>query len=72
MSAGINNFDLQAFKDFRIREGHNLEFRWENFNAFNHTQWGAAQANMEAPDQFGLISGTRAPRIMQFVLRYSF
>jgi len=72
VSAGINNFDLQAFKDFRIREGHNLEFRWENFNAFNHTQWGAAQANMEAPDQFGLISGTRAPRIMQFVLRYSF
>jgi hypothetical protein len=71
-SAGINNFDLQAFKDFRIREGHNLEFRWEQFNAFNHTQWGGASTNMEAPEQFGLISGTRAPRIMQFVLRYSF
>jgi hypothetical protein len=72
VSAGINNWDLQVFKDFRIREGHNLEFRWESFNAFNHTQWGGAATNMEAPEQFGIISGTRAPRIMQFVLRYSF
>ncbi len=72
VSAGVNNFDLQAFKDFRIRENHNLEFRWENFNAFNHTQWGGAGTNLEAPTQFGVISSTRAPRIMQFVLRYSF
>jgi hypothetical protein len=71
-SAGINNFDLQLFKNTRIREGHNLEFRWELFNAFNHTQWGAANTNMEAPALFGVISSTRAPRIMQFVLRYAF
>ncbi len=71
-SAGVNNFDLQVFKGFRIREGHNLEFRWESFNAFNHTQWGPAGTNLEAPAQFGVITGTRAPRIMQFVLRYSF
>lgn len=71
-SAGVNNFDLQVFKDFRIREGHNLEFRWESFNAFNHTQWGAAGTNLEAPAQFGVVTATRAPRIMQFVLRYAF
>jgi hypothetical protein len=71
-SAGVNNFDLQVFKDFHIRDNHNLEFRWENFNAFNHTQWGGAGTNLEAPAQFGVITGTRAPRIMQFVLRYSF
>ncbi len=71
-SAGINNFDLQLFKNTRIREGHNLEFRWELFNAFNHTQWGGANTNMEAPALFGVISSTRAPRIMQFVLRYAF
>ncbi|MBM3795359.1 MAG: hypothetical protein FJW31_15135 [Acidobacteria bacterium] len=50
-SEGVNNHDLQVFTDFRIREGHNLEFRWENFNAFNHTQWGAAGTNLEAPAQ---------------------
>lgn len=71
-SAGVNNFDLQLFKNFRVREGHNLEIRWENFNAFNHTQWGGAGTNMEVPAQFGIITGTRAPRIMQFVARYAF
>jgi len=71
-SAGVNNFDLQLFKDTSIREGHTLEFRWEMFNAFNHTQWGGANTNMESPQQFGIISSTRAPRIMQFVLRYAF
>ncbi|MFN0170084.1 MAG: TonB-dependent receptor domain-containing protein [Bryobacteraceae bacterium] len=71
-SAGINNWDLQVFKDTTLREGHSLEFRWEMFNAFNHTQWGAAGTNMEAPALFGVISSTRLPRIMQFVLRYSF
>lgn len=71
-SAGINNWDLQIFKDTRIREGHSLEFRWEMFNAFNHTQWGSAGTNLEAPQQFGVISSTRLPRIMQFVLRYAF
>lgn len=71
-SAGVNNFDLQLFKETSIREGHRLEFRWEMFNAFNHTQWGPAGVNMEAPTQFGVITSTRAPRIMQFVLRYAF
>jgi hypothetical protein len=72
VSAGVNNFDLQLFKDTPIREGHTLEIRWEMFNAFNHTQWGPAGTNLEAPAQFGVISSTRAPRIMQFVLRYAF
>lgn len=72
VSAGVNNFDLQLFKDTQIREGHTLEIRWEMFNAFNHTQWGPAGTNLEAPAQFGVISSTRAPRIMQFVVRYAF
>jgi hypothetical protein len=72
VSAGVNNFDLQLFKDTQIREGHTLELRWEAFNAFNHTQWGPAGVNLEAPAQFGVISSTRAPRIMQFVVRYAF
>ncbi|HWB99859.1 MAG TPA: TonB-dependent receptor [Bryobacteraceae bacterium] len=71
-SAGINNWDLQVFKDTAIREGQSLEFRWEMFNAFNHTQWGPAGTNLEAPQQFGVISSTGLPRIMQFVLRYAF
>ena len=71
-SAGTSNWDLQMFKSTVLREGHSLEFRWEMFNAFNHTQWGSAGVNLEAPQQFGVISSTRLPRIMQFVLRYAF
>jgi hypothetical protein len=49
-----------------------VEFRWELFNAFNHTQWGAPGVNLESPQTFGVISSTASPRIMQFVLRYAF
>jgi hypothetical protein len=38
---GIINFDFAASKDFRIREGHQLEFRFEAFNAPNHPNWAS-------------------------------
>jgi outer membrane receptor protein involved in Fe transport len=69
---GVNNFDLQVFKETRLGERHSLDFRWEMFNAFNHAQWTAPSVNLEAPATFGVITNTRDPRIMQFVLRYSF
>lgn len=69
---GINNFDLQVYKDTRIKESHSIEFRWEMFNAWNHTQFGPPPVNLEAPATFGKISSTRPPRIMQFVLKYAF
>lgn len=71
-SAGMNNFDLQIFKDTQIREGHSIEFRWENFNAWNHTQFGAANVNLENTATFGRVTSTAPPRIMQFVLKYAF
>ncbi|MFN0170355.1 MAG: TonB-dependent receptor domain-containing protein [Bryobacteraceae bacterium] len=69
---GVNQWDLQIYKDTKLFETHSLEFRWEMLNAFNHTQWGGANANAETPTQFGIITSTRPPRIMQLVLRYSF
>jgi hypothetical protein len=36
---GINNFDLSLFKNLRIREKWNAQFRLENFNALNHVQF---------------------------------
>lgn len=69
---GINTFDLQLYKDTRISERQTLEFRWEMFNAFNHPQFTAPAVNLESPATFGKITNTRDPRIMQFVLKYSF
>jgi hypothetical protein len=39
---GFNNWDMSIFKNFPVREGKILTFRWEAYNIFNHTQWGPA------------------------------
>ncbi len=72
ISPPINNFDFQLFKETTLRETQSVEFRWEMYNALNHTQWLAPGTNVESPSTFGVITGTQPPRIMQFALRYSF
>jgi hypothetical protein len=69
---GQNNFDLQIFKETRLFERHTLSFHWEMFNAANHAQFLNPAVNAESPSTFGKITGTRDPRIMQVVLKYSF
>ncbi len=68
---GVKNFDLGAFKNTPITERQSLELRWEMFNAFNHTQFGAPSVNLES-SSFGTITTTSPPRIMQISLRYAF
>ncbi|MGI8991495.1 MAG: TonB-dependent receptor domain-containing protein [Bryobacteraceae bacterium] len=69
---GIDNWDLGVFKNTRVRERFNAQFRWEMFNAWNHTQFGAANLNL-ASANFGKIGGLLVgPRRMQFGLRLSF
>ncbi|HVI10854.1 MAG TPA: carboxypeptidase regulatory-like domain-containing protein [Candidatus Binatia bacterium] len=40
------NFDVSGFKNFKITEGSNLEFRTEVFNVFNHTQFRIFNPNI--------------------------
>ena len=69
---GINNWDIGLFKNFRMRDRVNVQFRWETFNTWNHTQFGSANLNTSSPT-FGRITGTRVgPRRMQFGLRVTF
>jgi hypothetical protein len=35
---GRLNFDMGLFKTFEFKERYALQFRWETFNTFNHTQ----------------------------------
>ncbi|HYM09419.1 MAG TPA: carboxypeptidase regulatory-like domain-containing protein [Bryobacterales bacterium] len=66
---GINNWDLGIVKNTRVRERFNAQFRWEMFNAWNHTQFGTATLSL-ASANFGKIGGTLVgPRRMQFGLR---
>ncbi|MEW5977870.1 MAG: carboxypeptidase-like regulatory domain-containing protein [Acidobacteriota bacterium] len=65
---GINNWDTGLFKNFRISERMNLQFRFESFNAWNHTQWGNPNRN-RADSRFGRILSTRDARINQIGLK---
>ena len=47
---GINNFDLALFKNFDLGMGSRLQFRFESFNAFNHTQWNAPEHQRREPE----------------------
>lgn len=76
---GINSWDLALFKSFPIKEFAKLLFRWEMYNAFNHTQFSglgtSAQFDAQGKQvnaQFGQFTSARSPRIMQFALRFSF
>ncbi len=35
----VNNMDLALYKNFKIKEGKQLQFRMETFNTFNHPQF---------------------------------
>ena len=85
---GRVNFDFGAFKRFAINEKTGIEFRWETFNLFNHTQFNAISGNtssggsgagapMDTVDPtastvFLHLTGAHDPRIMQFGLRFYF
>jgi hypothetical protein len=67
---GMNNWDMTLFKNFRVAETVNAQFRWETFNTLNHTQFGNANTNTQSPT-FGAITSTRvAPRRMQLGLKF--
>jgi len=70
------NFDIALIKRTsvgRLRDGANIEFRAEFFNAFNTTQFSNPNTNVSAGSNFGLITATAVnPRIMQFALKLNF
>ena len=68
---GINNFDLSFNKKTPIGEHKSLEFRSEFFNAFNHGQFYNPD-NQGGSSTFGQITTARAPRIIQFALKFYF
>ena len=65
---GIANWDTGLFKNFRFAEKASLQFRFESFNSFNHTQWGVPVRNV-ADVRVGRILGTRPARVNQFGLK---
>jgi hypothetical protein len=68
---GRVNFNFGTFKRFAINEKTGFEFRWENYNLFNHTQYNGISASLGG-GPFLHLNATHDPRIMQFGLRFYF
>ncbi len=66
------NFDFAMAKTTAlVGERINLEFRAEFFNIFNHAQFDDPNTTRTST-QFGKISTTADPRIIQFAVRFAF
>jgi hypothetical protein len=65
------NFDVGIFKRFQITEKTGIDFRWENFNFFNHTQFNGID-NTLGSSTFLEANTAHFSRKMQFGLRLYF
>jgi hypothetical protein len=67
---GFDNWDLGLQKSVPLpRESGRLSLRVEMFNAWNHTQFGQPDGNVGDGSNFGRISTTRPPRLIQIGIK---
>src|SRR5215216_2289782 len=64
-------FDFTMMKRTRIGENKIVEFRSEFFNIFNHANFGNPNGNIGSVN-FGRVTTTRDPRLIQFALKFHF
>jgi hypothetical protein len=78
---GVNNWDISLYRNIRFRERRNLQFRFESYNTFNHTQFSnvsqqakfASQTDWTQVDPLFLQpTDSRPPRRLQLSLRFDF
>jgi hypothetical protein len=71
-SDGQQQLDSSLSKTFRLTERHQIQFRTDVFNTFNHPNFNAPDANVGDGAE-GLVTSTSVDnRRIQFALRYSF
>lgn len=77
---GFQNWDLSFIKQFPVHEQMHFEFRAELFNIWNHPNLTFADEmttnenfSIESgASQFGFATASRAPRLVQFALKFYF
>jgi len=78
---GLNNWDLSLFKNFRLgaNDQRRLQFRFECYNAFNHTQYNAIdtgarfdQNNNQTNTNYGYFTGAALARRLVLALKLYF
>ncbi len=71
-SPGRTSLDMSVSRDFRMPwEGHQIQFRFEAFNATNTPNFGPPNTSVGAPAA-GTITQAEDPRRIQFALKYVF
>lgn len=68
---GFNNLDLGIYRNFRIWERLNFQFRGEAFNALNHTNVNTIGTTATSAT-FGEVTGYRDARILQLAGKFTF
>ena len=68
---GYVNWDFSAFKNIRLTEAKQLQFRGELFNVLNHTNFRLPVSDIESPT-FGQIQSDVSQRKIQVALKFLF
>jgi Carboxypeptidase regulatory-like domain/TonB dependent receptor/TonB-dependent Receptor Plug Domain len=68
---GAQRWDVSLFKNTKVGEHLNVQFRFETFNVFNHTNFYGVRTSFSS-GTFGKIISTRDPRILQLGLKLYF
>ena len=68
---GYANWDFSAFKDIRVTESKEFQFRAEFFNILNHTNFRLPDSDISSPT-FNHILAAQSPRLIQLALKFNF
>lgn len=68
---GYQKWDMTLSKRFRFTESMDLQFRAEAYNVFNHTNFSGLSTVFGATN-FGQVTSTRDPRLVQFALKLTY
>jgi hypothetical protein len=68
---GLGQLDFGLLRNFTTSESTRIEFRYELFNATNHTNFNIPGLNFGTAD-FGVIGSAQPARSMQFGLKFYF
>ena len=69
---GFANWDLSLLKNIQVKEGRQLQLRFEAFNAANHPNYRRPGNNPRNLRNFGRIFGAKTMRELQFGLKFLF